>query len=388
MKHLERITSIMKKAASDGSLSQSILLTGGQGTGKFKVAADVAAGLLCENDRAGCGECRSCRDAAKLIHPDMLLLFPFPNIRPESKKVTVFPFSDPVTSSAKFSEDTRDEIERYLEIKSGDPFALVDFDKKENIPAETVRDLLRALSKKPLRGGRRAVVILDIDKMAFGAADLFLKTVEEPPDDTHLLLTTSRPDLLLPTLLSRTHIIKVPPASEGDLKEYLSKRIETGDPEASFLARISGGSPGAAVYLHENDIFTRRDMILGFFKELIGGGNANILIDSVNKVYSNKRPSYDEVKLDFEIMESIIHDVYLAGQNDLDKFLINVDISKELKELGQADREVVDVWKSCFAETKRACLVNNVAAGSAMPFFYISCGRALRNPAGLNFKIP
>jgi len=388
MDHLKKISSLLVGAAADGSLSQSVLLVGRQGVGKFSIALDVAAALLCENEKSGCGLCRSCRDVRRLAHPDFLLLFPFPNLKPESRKETVFPFSDPVSSSARFSEDTRDEVERFREIKMADPYAIVDFEKKENIPVETVKDLIRALSRKPLRGGRRVVVVLDIDKMAFGAADLFLKTVEEPPVDTHLVLTTSRPDTLLPTLLSRTHIVKAAPAEFDDLERHLREKLDIKEGEAAYLSRMSGGSPGWAAYLHESEIIKRREKVLGFFSGLDGEGSLNLLIDRVNSEYSSKRPKYEDIKLDFEIMESFIHDLYLSGQNDLDKYLINVDIKKELMKMGRPEPEALDIWRLCCAETKRAFLVNNVAAGSAMAFFYISCARALNNPVGIDFKLP
>ncbi len=222
MDHLERLSKTLSDAARSGNLSQSLLLVGRPGIGKFFLVTDIARVLLCERDMSGCGKCSSCKEVNKLYHPDFPLLFPFPNLRPESRKMTVFPFSDPVSSGAKFSEDTHDEIERFKETKLSDPYAIVDFDKKENIPVELVKDLMRTLSRKPLRGQRRVAAVLDIDKMAFGAADLFLKTVEEPPVNTHVILTTSRPDLLMPTLLSRAHMIKVPPAPPDRLEEYLS----------------------------------------------------------------------------------------------------------------------------------------------------------------------
>jgi len=388
MNHLEKISIMLTDSARSGSLSQSILLVGRPGVGKFSIALNIARSLLCENNMNGCGNCRSCKDVNRLIHPDFLLLFPFPNLKPESRKVTVFQFSDPVSSQARFSEDTRDEVERFREIKIEDPFAIVDFDKKENIPVETVKDLMRALAKRPLKSGRRAVVILDIDKMAFGAADLFLKTVEEPPFDSHLILTTSRPDLLLPTLLSRTHIVKVPPAANDDLESFLVQKLGVKNSEASFLTRISGGTPGGAVYLHESGIFERRARVIAFFAGLCAGKDTNRLIDLVNGEYSFKRPKLEEVRLDFEIMESLIHDLYLLRENDLDKYLVNVDIKGKLMELGRPEAAALDIWKACCAETKRACLVNNVSAGTAMAFFYISCAGAMENPAGISFKLP
>lgn len=386
--HLDKLSKTLTDSARNGNLSQSLLLVGLPGIGKFSLVVALAKTLLCEKDMSACGKCSSCREVDKLCHPDFPLLFPFPNLRPESKKVTVFPFSDPVSSKAKFSEDTRDEIERFREAKLSDPYTIVDFDKKENIPVELVKDLMRTISRRPLRGQRRVAAILDIDKMAFGAADLFLKTVEEPPADTHVVLTTSRQDLLLPTLLSRAHLIKVPPASHQKLAKHLSRSLKMKEDEASYLARISGGSPGMAIHLYENDITRRRDSVVVFFEKLIKRGDTNSLVDEVNRRYGFGRVSYDEIRLDFDIMESIIHDLYLGGENRLDNHIINVDIKKKLANLRCPDLEILNIWKVCLAEVRQACLVNNVNAGTGMIFFYISCARALRNPAGLKFKLP
>ncbi len=386
--HLGKLSKTLSDSARNGNLSQSLLLVGRPGIGKFSLVMDIARVLLCEKNMSACGKCSSCKEVNKLYHPDFPLLFPFPNLRPESKKMTVFPFSDPVSSGAKFSEDTHDEIERFKEAKLSDPYAIVDFDKKENIPVELVKDLMRTLSRRPLRGQRRVAAVLDIDKMAFGAADIFLKTVEEPPVNTHVILTTSRPDLLLPTLLSRAHLIKVPPASLEKLERYLSERLEINKHEASYLARISGGSPGMAIHLYEGDINRRRDLVMIFFEKLLKRADTNLLVDNVNRRYGLGRVSYDEVKLDFDIMESIIHDLYLVGENRLDNHIINVDIKKKLSNLGYPDLEVLNIWKACCAETRQACLVNNVAAGTGMIFFYISCAEAVRNLAGLKFKLP
>lgn len=388
MDYLNRIKSLLSEAARNGSLSQSLLLVGPRGVGRFSIVMDLARSLLCEKDRSGCGECSSCRNVDRLYHPDFLLLFPFPNLRPESRKVTVFPFSDPTGGGARFSEETQEEIERFRDTKMADPFAVVDFQKRENIPVDVVKDLMRSLSRKPLKGGRRVAAILEIDRMAYGAADLFLKTVEEPPLDTHLILTTSQPDLLLPTLLSRTHVIKVPAAPAEELIGYLRERVKVNAGTAAYLARFSGGSPGRAVHLFEGDVVSRRDVIMEYFAGLTDGSKVNRLIDDVNREYGSGGTNYDDTRLDFDIMESIIHDLYMLDENGLDNYMVNVDIKDELSALRSPDKEVLDIWKACCAETRRACLVNNVAAGTAMMFFYISCADALRGRSRLNFKLP
>jgi len=141
----------------------------------------------------------------------------------ESKKNTLFHFSDPVNSNARFSDDTLDEVQRFLELKLNDPYQIVAFKKKGNIPVSVIKDLIKSVAKKPMLGQRRAIVICDIDQMAFGAADLFLKTVEEPPEDSLIILTTSKPQTLLPTLISRTTRLALSPVNEELIRAYLDK---------------------------------------------------------------------------------------------------------------------------------------------------------------------
>ncbi len=391
--HLNKLSANLISSAQKGSLSQSILLIGPEGIGKFALIMELTKALLCENDHSACGNCQSCKDVIRFYHPDFLFAFPFPNIRPESKKVTIFSFSDPVSSNARYSEDTRDEVELFKKSKLENPYAILDFEKKENIPVEVIKDLIHALTRRPFRGGRRVVAILDIDKMAFGAADLFLKTVEEPPENTHLLLTTSRPDLLFPTLLSRTHRITVPPVPQDILVKSLIEKLGVQDDYASYLARASGGSLGMSVRLHESDIKDRRDKIVGFFARLLSGAPMNALIYDINNAYTGNlkagiKIGFDEIKMDFEIIESIIHDIYLIGENGLENHLINTDIAGNLKRLNRPEREVLDIWSSCNAETSRACLVNNVAANSAMVFLYLSFAQAMRDLTMPKYKLP
>jgi DNA polymerase III delta prime subunit len=385
--HLEKISGRLKSQAENRELKQSILLTGLDGGGKFRLVMDIASTLLCESLNA-CGKCSGCKRVSSLQHPDFLLTFPFPKIRPESRKNTVFSFSDPVSSNARYSDDTKDEVENYIAQRLENPYAIVEFDKKENIPVEVVKDLIQALSKRPLMGGRRVAAILNVDKMAYGAADLFLKVVEEPPENTHIILTTANPDQLMPTLLSRTSVIKVPPAPVEDIEERLSAIPELGENEVRYIARMSKGSPGLALYLSQFDLAERRDLIFSFFEKILRPNGLSTLVEDVSLEYSGGQYRYNEILMDFEIMESIIHDLYIAGENQLENHLINVDITGKLRDLKAPAMESLDVWKGYCGEIRKACLVNNVSVNSAMVFFYISCAGALNNPVMTDLKLP
>jgi DNA polymerase III delta prime subunit len=386
--HLRPLAEQLRQSARAGNLNQSILLVGKEGIGKFALVMDLVITLLCENDHTGCGECPSCRQVAKLNHPDFLLLFPFPNVKPESRKHTLFHFSDPVGSSARFSEETRDLVEEFRARKLEDAFFLPNYEKREIIPAEVVKDLIASLAKKPLRGGRRVVGVLDVDKMAFGAADIFLKTVEEPPANTHLILTTSRPDLLYATLLSRTQRFKVPLVPEEEVVSILGERLKLDEKTTQYLARLGGGSPGLAVCLYENGLLERRGKVLESFMKLLSGAPIGDIIVDVESQYGGFKTKYYDVKFDFQVIETIIHDLYFVGQNGLDKRLINIDIKKDFERLRPPAREVLDIWNECCAETRRACGVNNVAADAGMMFFYIACAEALATGARPKYTLP
>ena len=133
---------------------------------------------------------------------------------------------------------------------------------------------------------------------------------------------------------------------------------------------------------------TRRNTIYPFFAKLADGDNISSLVEEVNREYSETRLRFNEVRIEFEIMESIIHDLFLMDKNRLDNHIVNVDIKAKLAKLKIPSIASLDVWKKYCGEIKRACLVNNVSLNSAMVFFYISCAEAIENPVMKSLKLP
>jgi hypothetical protein len=154
------------------------------------------------------------------------------------------------------------------------------------------------------------------------------------------------------------------------------------------LARLSSGSPGTAIRLHESDVLARREKLLEIFDKLLGAADLAVIISDVQTHYSSAKYRFDDLKTDFDIIESIIHDLYLIGENGLDKNLINVDIKSKLRGIENPKREVIDIWNGVLAETRKACMVNNVAADSGMVFFFISCAEAMKDLARPKFTLP
>lgn len=362
------------KIISQGKRGQAILFIGRQGLGKYALANHLAMRFLCSKDNTACGECSTCRAIMANNHPDYLLLFPFPNVASESKKNTLFHFSDPVNSDARFSDATLEEVNRYIAEKKADPYRIISFKKKGNIPVSVVRDLIRAIGKRPMLGQRRAIIINDIDQMAFGAADLFLKTVEEPPEDSLIILTTSQPHTLLPTLLSRTKKIALSPVGSEVVREYLNNYELNGNTD--FYIHYSGGSPGQALKAGENDMLTARDNIWKLISGYLEGKPVENIIEKFRMKYQ-WAGNFDNVRRDFDILEKILRDVYMLKMG-LDRDLVNIDIKSKLEVAANTapSPEVLRKWFAILGKASRVNRINNVSADMAFIGALIEFDRA------------
>lgn len=143
---------------------------------------------------------------------------------------------------------------------------------------EYFRTIASLLSRAGGGGGWRVAIIDDAHKMTPEAQNAFLKTLEEPPNETLLVLVTSKPEALLPTILSRCARVVFDALPAAAVERFLADTQGVAKDEASILAVLSAGSPGKALALRGLDVAERRR----FVEELLGAIAEGKLLESLS----------------------------------------------------------------------------------------------------------
>ncbi|HEX5580494.1 MAG TPA: hypothetical protein VFX39_02885, partial [Gemmatimonadaceae bacterium] len=210
----EALRARLEDAARRGVLPASILLHGPAGVGKQRLALELARVLLCTGTLTGsaalCGACQSCRFSAELTHPDLHWLFPRPRLKDGDAT------ADEV--AADFATAVAERVSNHG-LYPPPP-------GNEGIYVATIRALVRRASVSPALSRRKVFVVGEAERMvpqegADQAANAFLKLLEEPPEDTVLLLTSSEPGALLPTIRSRVVAVRVPPLGADEVRAFV-----------------------------------------------------------------------------------------------------------------------------------------------------------------------
>ena len=134
-----------------------------------------------------------------------------------------------------------------IEAKKLEPFQPLSSETTMNIPVERAREVKRSLAHKSGEGIIRVVLFYGMEKMLTQAADALLKMIEEPPSNTVLVLTTQRPERLLPTIQSRSQKIKIDNNPPSAVIEYMKENYDLSDNHLKLLSHTASGSIGRAL---------------------------------------------------------------------------------------------------------------------------------------------
>src|SRR5713101_2537603 len=236
-----RVKRILRSSIGNNRLAHAYLFSGADGLGKSAMAIELAKTLNCEKRLAdACGKCRSCTKFASLQHPNLHLVFALPVGKGEKYG------DDPL---AKLPDDDVLLIQEEIQRKAAHPYHHILIPRANTIKINSVREIRRESSMAMFEEGRRVFVILDAEQLGDEAANALLKTLEEPHEDTMLILVTPKPDSLLPTIVSRCHHIRFDPVPEDEIRSALVGHQGTGGHEAAPIAALANGSYGRALEL-------------------------------------------------------------------------------------------------------------------------------------------
>ncbi|MGL4209022.1 MAG: ATP-binding protein [Candidatus Adiutrix sp.] len=201
------ITNTLSSMILGNRVPHALLLTGADGSGKYSLARSLAQALNCEkqvsaDNPAPCGQCLSCQKIFKNIHPDVKTIIP-----------------------------------------SG---------RSRQIKIDDIQTLREEVAFRPYEGQNKVFIIRRADRLNSDSGNAILKTLEEPPPDSILILTARTEGAVMPTMVSRCLRLALPPLPyETVLLATMEQRGLTG-PKAELLAALAAGALGPALTVDEN----------------------------------------------------------------------------------------------------------------------------------------
>jgi len=230
----------------DDRTPHALMLFGPSGTGKLPLAIAMAQYLACKDrhDTDSCGLCSSCVKFGKLVHPD--LHFVVPVLKTGSS--TAPPISD------DYAEVWRATLLADFYVTENQWYEALGAENKQGIiNVKESESIIRKLGFKPYESDYRMLVIWLPEKMNQPAANKLLKLIEEPPAKTLILLVSEHTDRILPTILSRTQLLHVPPLSDSMIREGLLQQGHSDQQLIEDAISRSNGNFGTALQALRQD---------------------------------------------------------------------------------------------------------------------------------------
>jgi len=259
---------ILLRAIAHETLGHAYLFSGRDGIGKKKAALGLAAAVICgaPGVNGGCGICSSCRRVASGAHPDVHLL-----------------------------------------AAEGD-----------EIKIDQIREIQSALSLRPFEGSKKVLIVDGADGLNTASSNAFLKTLEEPPGDSLIILISSMPQSLLPTIRSRCQEIVFHPLPRHTLAAVLQRKRGLSEDDAWFLAALAQGSMGRGLEMDVDAERSLRDEALSLWAGL-GNLSAGTVLQQAEG-YGKDREQLERF-LDTGI--EWLRDVVVYGETGDERLLVN-----------------------------------------------------------------
>jgi len=264
----DKAIEFLKRSQEAGKLSHSLLFFGPEAVGKREVAITLAKALNCNEGKEAdsCDSCPSCKKIDGLSHPDVHWIGP-------------------------------EGAGNVIKIAS-------------------IRAMQKKINLKPFEGQVKFFIIDRAHLLAEEAANSLLKTLEEPPKETVIILITNDLEKIFPTIRSRCQWVLFSQASPGELKEILKKKYTLSEVDAHFLSHLSEGRIGKAIAIKEEGGLKWKNAIIdGFTME-------NIIANEDALYFGNKREKVLDI---MDVMISWYRDMLILANGADAALVINAD---------------------------------------------------------------
>ncbi|HLN54207.1 MAG TPA: hypothetical protein VK212_10900 [Lentimicrobium sp.] len=237
----ESVKQRLRKTVHEHRVSHAQLFFGPEGAAKLPMALAYAQYINCSNrtETDSCGVCPSCLQFSKLAHPDLHFLYPIAG----TKEIDGKPMSVMFLSHW-----------RKLVAEKKGFFTLTDWyeqigieNKQGLINTEDCNDLIRKLSYTSYESEYKVMIIWMVEKIHLQGANKILKILEEPPDKTLFILITQQQEQILPTILSRTQLVKFPRYSDPEIESGLLTLTGCSQEEAKSAGFMAEGNMTEAI---------------------------------------------------------------------------------------------------------------------------------------------
>jgi DNA polymerase-3 subunit delta' len=297
----ERAKDVLRRMLEKGRVPGALLFAGEDGIGKRLFALELAKAMNCRSPKGfeACDECSACVRIGRS---------------------TFAPY--------EVEDDNKDRIiwSEYIDVGMIRPF-------KRVIRVDQMRAIEREANFRPLEGRARLFIIEDADRLNESSSNALLKTLEEPPQTTYLVLLTARPAALLPTIRSRCQVIRFSPLTVEEMESYMVSERRIPKREANLLAHVARGSLGRALSTDLSAFRTQRDAMLEVLASLALTGDRARLLRIAEEMNDAKRKDEYEPRLD--VLEMLVHDVWALRLGAPPEQVINRDVDAQLAKISE-----------------------------------------------------
>lgn len=222
-------------------------------------------------------------------------------------------------------------------------------DKSKDIKIEQIRELISKLVERPYQGGKRLVLVEPADRLNKAAANAFLKSLEEPGDDTFILLLTSRPESLSATIRSRCQTMLIQAPDENVAFDFVQERLPD-DPNISRRAiKYAQNQPLTAVELIESGKLQQRSDFISYLTASATGH-----LDPIALAGQYKKP--DQVAEVCDWLFSIMNDAERHASGLTDDYPESPDYLSLVDTVAQTTTERRKIWLDKLYEYKRTMI--------------------------------